>query len=138
MADSEKKVSSPNYGGFQNEIYFNGLQGIIPEYPIDFKTLVARAEAAMPDYVLNYVQGGCGDELTQDRNATAFQHWGMVPRMLVDCAERDLTVDLFGDTLPNPALMAPIGVNGICTQDGHGDIAAAKASALAGEEQGAG
>lgn len=132
MADTEKKVSSPNYGGFQNEIYLGGLQGQIPKYPIDFKTLVARAEAAMPDYVLNYVQGGCGDEVTQDRNALAFQSWGMIPRMLVDCSERDMTIDLFGDALPNPAFMAPIGVNGICTQDGHGDIAAAQASAMAG------
>jgi lactate 2-monooxygenase len=55
MTRDDKKVSSPNYGGFQNEIYFQGLQGVIPEYPIDFVTLVARAEAAMPDYVLNYV-----------------------------------------------------------------------------------
>ena len=132
MADDQTRVTSPNYGGYQNEIYFAGLQGVIPEFPIAFKDLVARAEAAMPEHVLSYVQGGCGDELTQDRNADAFQHWGMVPRMLVDCAERDLTVDLFGETLPSPAFMAPIGVNGICTQDGHGDIAAAKASALSG------
>ncbi|MEL7041634.1 MAG: alpha-hydroxy-acid oxidizing protein [Pseudomonadota bacterium] len=125
-------MASPVYGGFQNEIYFQGLQGVIPQYPIDFKDLVKRAEAAMPEHVLSYVQGGCGDEDTQDKNASAFQHWGMIPRMMVDCKTRDLTIDLFGDTLPSPAFMAPVGVNGICTQDGHGDIAAAKASALAG------
>lgn len=132
MADQTQNGASPNYGAYQNEIYFGGLQGVLPTYPIDFKTLVSRAEAAMPDYVLNYVQGGCGDELTQDRNAAAFHQWGMIPRMMVDCAQRDLSINLFGDRLPNPAFMAPIGVNGICTQDGHGDIAAAKASALAG------
>ncbi|MEO0871065.1 MAG: alpha-hydroxy-acid oxidizing protein [Pseudomonadota bacterium] len=132
MADDVKPLEAKNYGGFQNEIYFAGLQGVLPEYPISFADLVERAEAAMPPHVLSYVQGGCGDELTQDRNASAFAHWGMVPRMLVDCRERDLSVELFGDTLANPTFMAPIGVNGICTQDGHGDIAAAKASALAG------
>lgn len=132
MADGDNRIKSPPYGSFQNEIYFNGLQGVMPDYPIDFKDLVRRAEAAMPEHVLSYVQGGCGDEDTQDKNAAAFQNWGMVPRMLVDCAERDLTIDLFGETLPSPAFMAPVGVNGICTQDGHGDIAAAKASALAG------
>ncbi|MEL6753767.1 MAG: alpha-hydroxy-acid oxidizing protein [Pseudomonadota bacterium] len=132
MADDVKRPEAQNYGGFQNEIYFAGLQGVLPEYPISFADLVERAEAAMPPHVLSYVQGGCGDELTQDRNASAFAHWGMVPRMLVDCRERDLSVELFGDMLANPAFMAPIGVNGICTQDGHGDIAAAKASALAG------
>lgn len=132
MPKDGDRITSPNYGGFQNEIYFNGLQGVIPEYPIDFEELLDRAEAAMPPHVLSYVQGGCGDERTQDQNALAFHNWGMVPRMLVDCAERDLTVDLFGDNLPSPAFMAPIGVNGMCTQDGHGDIAAAKASALSG------
>ncbi|WP_300528807.1 alpha-hydroxy-acid oxidizing protein [Maricaulis sp.] len=132
MAQDGDQPPSPNYGGFQNEIYFNGLQGVVPEFPVDFEDLVARAQAALPPHVLSYVQGGCGDELTQDRNASAFAHWGMVPRMLVDCAQRDLSIDLFGDTLPSPAFMAPIGVNGICTQDGHGDIACAKASALSG------
>jgi len=132
MARDDDPVTSPAYGSYQNEIYGAGLQGVIPKYPIDFKDLVARAEAAMPEHVLSYVQGGCGDERTQDQNADAFHNWGMIPRMMVDCSTRDLTIDLFGDTLPNPAFMAPVGVNGICTQDGHGDIAAAKASALAG------
>ncbi len=132
MADSTDRVGDPVYGTFQNEIYFAGLRGVVPKYPISFADLVARATTALPPDVLSYVQGGCGDEFTQDRNASAFAHWGMVPRMLVDCSTRDLSVDLFGDTLPNPAFMAPIGVNGICTQDGHGDIAAAKASALTG------
>ena len=113
-------------------VYIEGLQGIVPHYPMDFKGLVARAEQAMSPQVISYVQGGCGDEDTQDKNASAFSHWGMVPRMLVDCSERDLSVEIFGKTLPSPAFMAPIGVNGICTQDQLGDIAAAKASAMTG------
>ncbi len=52
--------------------------------------------------------------------------------MLVDCASRDLSIDLFGMTLPSPIFMAPIGVNGEITQDQRGDIAAAEASALTG------
>ena len=121
------------YGDLQMDIYLGGLEGKVPRYPVHFSDLVQRAGAAMPPDVLSYVQGGCGDELTQDRNAQAFDHWGIVPRMLVDCARRDHRIDLFGNTLPSAAFMAPIGVNGICTQDQHGDIAAAaKASALTG------
>jgi lactate 2-monooxygenase len=118
-----------HYGDLQNQIYFAGLSGVVPEWPVDFATLKARAEAAMPPHVLNYVQGGCGDEFTQDENARAFRHWGMVPRMMVDCTHRDLSVSAFGMDLPSPLFMAPIGVTGICTQDGHGDMAAAQASA---------
>ncbi len=119
----------PHYGDYQNAIYFAGLSGVVPKVPVDFATLAARATAAMPASVRDYVQGGCGDEYTQDHNAAAFRHWGMVPRMMVDCATRDLSIDLFGLRLPSPIFMAPIGVTGLMTPDGHGDLAAARAAA---------
>ncbi|MBV9750139.1 MAG: alpha-hydroxy-acid oxidizing protein [Acetobacteraceae bacterium] len=122
----------PHYGDYQNQIYGAGLQGVIPRLPVDFAGLVERATAAMPPQVLTYVQGGCGDEWTQDENARAFRHWGMVPRMMADTRARDLSVELFGLKLPSPVFMAPIGVTGICTQDGHGDLAAARAAAMTG------
>jgi len=121
-----------HYGNYQNEIYGAGLKGIIPRVPVDFANLERRAAAAMPPQVLSYVQGGCGDEWTQDSNIAAFRHWGMIPRMMVDCTKRDLSIELFGMKLPSPVFMAPIGVNCICTQDGHGDLAAARASAMTG------
>ncbi|WP_375286826.1 alpha-hydroxy-acid oxidizing protein [Sphingomonas sp.] len=122
----------PHFGDYQHEIYSAGLSGTVPRFPVDFATLEARAQAAMPPSVLKYVQGGCGDEHTQRANAEAFRHWGIVPRMMVDCTARDLSVKLFGMTLPSPVFMAPIGVTGLCTQDGHGDLAAARAAARTG------
>src|SRR5271168_789800 len=119
----------PHFGDYQTEIYFKGLRGVLPSLPADFKLLEQRAQAAMPPSVLSYVQGGCGDEFTQSQNANAFHHWGLVPRMLVDCSTRDLTVNLFGLKLPTPIFLSPIGVLGICTPDGHGDLAVARASA---------
>ena len=120
------------FGDYQLEIYFAGLSGVMPGIPVDFASLETRAQAALPPWVLKYVQGGCGDEHTQRANADAFRHWGIVPRMMVDCTTRDLSVELFGCTWPSPLFMAPIGVTGLCTQDGHGDLAAARASALTG------
>lgn len=122
----------PHYGDYQNAIYNAGLSGVVPKLPVDYATLEQRASAAMPPSVLGYVQGGCGDEFTQRNNADAFRHWGMTPRMMVDCSKRDLSIDLFGMRLPSPIFMAPVGVIGICTQDGHGDLAAARASAETG------
>lgn len=121
-----------HYGDLQTQIYQDGLQGVLPDYPVDFATLEQRAENALSPSMLNYVQGGCGDEHTQRANVSAFHHWGMVPRMLVDCTTRDLSIDLFGMKLPSPIFMAPIGVNGEVTQDRRGDIAAAEASAMTG------
>ncbi|KQM71615.1 alpha-hydroxy-acid oxidizing protein [Sphingomonas sp. Leaf20] len=122
----------PHYGDYQNAIYNAGLSGVVPKLPVDYATLEQRASAAMPPSVLGYVQGGCGDEFTQRNNADAFRHWGMTPRMMVDCSRRDLSIELFGMRLPSPVFMAPVGVIGICTQDGHGDLAAARASAETG------
>jgi lactate 2-monooxygenase len=122
----------PHYGDLQTQIYGAGLSGIVPTFPVDFATLEKRAQSALPPHVLTYVQGGCGDEFTQDENARAFRHWGMVPRMMVDATHRDLTTELFGLTLPSPVFMAPIGVTGMMSQDQHGDIAAAQASAATG------
>ncbi|WP_260741624.1 lactate 2-monooxygenase [Tunturiibacter lichenicola] len=122
----------PHFGDYQNEIYLSGLSNLLPKLPVDFKLLEQRAEASMPASVLSYVQGGCGDEFTQRHNAEAFNHWGLVPRMMVDCTTRDLSIELFGLKLPCPIFLSPIGVLGICTPDGHGDLDVAKASARTG------
>ena len=122
----------PQFGDFQTQIYGAGLSGIVPRWPVDFATLEARGGAALPPSTLTYLQGGCGDEHTQRSNASAFHHWGMVPRMLVDTTKRDHGTHAFGLTLPSPLFMAPIGITGMMTQDQHGDLAAARASALTG------
>lgn len=121
-----------NFGDYQNDIYLNGLNGVLPKLPVDFAQLEARAVEAMPASVRNYVQGGCGDESTQRRNADAFSEWGLVPRMMVDCTDRDLSIELFGTRYPTPIFMSPIGVVGICAQDGHGDLACARAAEVTG------
>lgn len=122
----------PHFGDLQNAIYGAGLQGHLPPYPVDFATLQRRAHQAWPPGTLNYVEGGCGDERTQDWNRAAFDRWGMTPRMMVDTRARDLSCELFGMKLAAPVFMAPIGVTGIVTQDGHGDLAAATAAAATG------
>jgi len=122
----------PNFGDYQLEIYFAGLQGQRVPFPIDIHELEAKAHVAMPRDILSYVAGGAGDERTQRVNVEAFQRWGLVPRMLVSPTQRDLSIELFGMKLPSPIFMSPIGVLGICSQDGHGDLATARAAALTG------
>lgn len=117
------------YGNFQFEIYLQGLGGVIPELPMTFAELEARAQQAMSPSLWSYVYGGCGDESTQVANVDAFRHWGLMPRMLVDAPERDLSIELFGRRWATPIFMAPIGVTGICTRDRHGDLAVARAAA---------
>ena len=120
------------FGQYEDEIYAAGLRGVVPKLPIDIATLETKAVAAWPDTIASYVQGGCGDERTQDLNVAAFGKWGLVPRMMVDSSKRDISIELFGMKLATPIFMAPIGVIGICAQDGHGDVAVARAAARTG------
>ena len=107
-------------------------RGRCPAFPMAFAELEARAAQALSPSVLSYVAGGAGSEHTQRANVSAFRQWGLIPRMFVGAARRDLSVDLFGMRLPSPLLMAPIGVIGLCAQDGHGDLATAAAAARTG------
>src|ERR1700733_5960498 len=120
------------FGDYQFEIYLQGLSGVVPSLPVAFTELEAGAASALPPSVWSYVAGGAGNERTQRANCTAFEGWGLIPRMFVGAAKRDLSVELFGMTLPSPVFMAPIGVIGLCAQDGHGDLATARAAARTG------
>ncbi len=91
------------FGDYQLEIYLQGLSGVLPSLPMSFAELEAKAQAAMSPSIWSYVAGGAGDERTQRVNVTAFDDWGLMPRMFVGAKERDLSVDLFGMTLPSPA-----------------------------------
>jgi lactate 2-monooxygenase len=120
------------FADYQLEIYLQGLSGILPSLPMSFAELEDRARAAMSPSMWSYVAGGAGDERTQQVNVTASEHWGLMPRMFVGAKERDLSVELFGMTLPSPLMMAPVGVIGLCAQDGHGDLETARAAARTG------
>jgi hypothetical protein len=80
------------FGDYQLEIYLAGLSGTIPVLPMDFAGLEARATKALPETVVSYVAGGAGDEQTQRVNVAAFRAWGLVPRVFVGAATRDLSV----------------------------------------------
>ena len=87
------------FGDYQLEIYLQGLSGIVPSFPMSFAEWEAKAQAAMPPSIWSYVTGGAGDERTQRVNRTAFDNWGLMPRMLNAHHDRDLSVEVFGLTL---------------------------------------
>jgi lactate 2-monooxygenase len=120
------------FGNYQYEIYFAGLTGVLPNFPMTYAEWATHAENVLPPSVWSYVAGGAGDERTQDVNVEAFSRWGLMPRMLVGATERDLSVELWGKRWAAPIFMAPIGVIGLCGQDGHGDLSTAKAAARTG------
>ena len=74
------------FGDYQIEIYLQGLVGIVPSLPMAYAEWEAKARAAMAPSVWSYVAGGAGDERTQRVNVTAFERWGLMPRMFVGAA----------------------------------------------------
>jgi lactate 2-monooxygenase len=121
-----------NYGDFQLEIYISGLSGLRPSLPFAYEEMRRRAASALAPELVSYVAGGAGNEFTQGVNVTAFDRYGLWPRRLGGAAERDLSIELFGMRLPTPIVLSPIGVIGLCAQDGHGDIGTAQAAARTG------
>lgn len=122
----------PNFADFQLGLYLSGMGGDKPPYPVTHAGLEAAAAAKLDPQLYDYIAGGAGDEHTQRGNVSAFERWGILPRMLSGAAERDLSVELFGHRLPTPLLMSPVGVVALATEDQHGDLAAAAASAATG------
>jgi isopentenyl diphosphate isomerase/L-lactate dehydrogenase-like FMN-dependent dehydrogenase len=75
-----------------------------------------------------YVAGSAGGESTARANREAFERVRIIPSMLKDVGERDLSVDLFGRTLPHPVIAAPVGVLELAHRDADLGIARAAAS----------
>jgi lactate 2-monooxygenase len=76
-------MQTRQYGDYQFDIYLDGLQGKLPRYPVDYRSLERAATEVLPPWVLSYVAGGAGDGNTQRVNVEAFSRYGIMPRMLV-------------------------------------------------------
>jgi lactate 2-monooxygenase len=94
----------------QAVIYLRGLAGRRPAVPTDAAALESKARDVMSDAAFAYVAGGAGGEATMAANRAAFDRHRLTPRVLRNTESRDLSVTLFGRTLPAPILTAPIGV----------------------------
>jgi lactate 2-monooxygenase len=119
-----------DFADYYREIYARGLGGETPSIPVSVAELERAAIAAMDPKAAGYVCAGAGDEDTMRANREAFARRRIVPRMLRDVAERDLSTTLLGTATPAPLLLAPIGVQKILHPDG--ELATARAAAALG------
>lgn len=114
----------------QARIFTGGFAGQRPALPIAAEALERAAQARMGRRAWAYVAGGAGAGRTMAANRAAFDRHALLPRMLRDVSRRDLSVTLFGRTLPLPLLLAPIGVLELAHR--QADLAAARAAAAEG------
>ena len=92
--------------------------------------LRARTHKLMPRFVLEYLEGGAGQEASLKREREAFAEWRTMPRTLEDVSERDASVDVLGRRASMPLAIAPTGLNGIFMR--HADTALARGAAKGG------
>src|SRR3954468_24229086 len=92
----------------QSRIYLDGVSGRRPVVPTDADRLQHAARRKLGARAWAYVAGSRGAESPARANRAAFERWRIVPRMLRDVAERDLSIELFGRSYPTPLVAAPI------------------------------
>ncbi|MFO7279916.1 MAG: lactate 2-monooxygenase [Thermoanaerobacterales bacterium] len=119
-----------SYADYQHEIYLRGTAGERPPFTTDLSRLEEAAREVLDPQAFGYVAGSAGSGSTARANRAAFERWRIVPRMLRDVAERDLSTEVLGTPMPAPVLLAPIGVQTIVHPEG--ELASARAAAELG------
>lgn len=114
----------------QKEIYTSGFAGHRSEIKIDLSQLEQIAKTKISPQAFAYIAGGAGIEGTMLANRQSFDQYKIVPRMLVDVEQRDISIELFGKKYKTPFLLAPIGVLEMAHPDA--DLAVGKAAARLG------
>ena len=70
----------------------------------DFRRL---AKQRLPGPIFHYIDGAADDEITYRRNTTAYEDVDLVPSVLNDVSNVDLSVEVMGQKLDVPFYCAP-------------------------------
>ena len=90
--------------------------------------LELQAAKRLPAPIWHYLQGGADDEWTTARNTSAFEHYALVPDVLIDVSRIDTSVHLLGHPYPLPLLLSPTGMSQLFHTDGEMAVARAAAA----------
>jgi 4-hydroxymandelate oxidase len=88
------------------------------------------ARATLPRAVYDYFAGGAEDEVTLRANRTAYERYYLRPRVMVDVGHVDASVELLGERLAFPVVLAPAAFQRLAHAEG--ELATARAARAAG------
>lgn len=97
---------------------------------VTVEDLRAMAHRRLPDFAIEYLEGGGEDEASLARNLAALAEWRLVHRSCIDVSRRELSTTLFGRRMAIPLVVAPTGLNGVFWP--NADLRLAEAAAEAG------
>jgi isopentenyl diphosphate isomerase/L-lactate dehydrogenase-like FMN-dependent dehydrogenase len=106
------------------------MSGRMLERAYSIAAMRALARRRLPRVVFDFCDGGAEDEITRDRNESAFADLEFLPQPLNGTTGRDPSVELFGERLSMPLIIGPTGLSGMLWP--RGEAAAARAAAKAG------
>lgn len=98
--------------------------------PVNLYDFEALARERLPQAVYDYYAGGAGDEVTLRANRAAFERLQLLPRVLVDVSQRDLSTTVLSQPISFPVLLAPTAFHRLACDEG--EVATARAAAEAG------
>ena len=100
---------------------------LVPATAADYRE---RARGRLPRQLFDYLDGGAGREATLAANTAAFDAMSLRQRVLVDVDECDTSIELLGQNLDLPVVLAPVGLAGMFAQ--RAEVQAARAAQRAG------
>jgi 4-hydroxymandelate oxidase len=92
--------------------------------PINLFDFEALARQRLSRMAFEYIASGAGDEITLRRNRECFDELRLQPRVLAGVGKIDTSLELFGERLDYPILLAPCAYQKLFHPDG--EIAAAR------------
>ena len=96
---------------------------------VNIEDLRRIARRRLPRLAFDYIDGGVEDEACLLRNRAAFERYRLVPRYLVDIANRDQSATLFGRAYSSPFGIAPTSMAGFLHRGGDEALARAAVAA---------
>ncbi|MCB9993487.1 MAG: alpha-hydroxy-acid oxidizing protein [Hyphomicrobiaceae bacterium] len=91
----------------------------------NIEDLRRHCKRRLPKVLFELIESGVEDELSIERNLTAFDAYQILPRYLTDISGRKQSVELFGRTYASPFGLAPTGFAGLMRKDIDLDLAGA-------------
>ena len=86
----------------------------------DFRRL---ARQRIPSPLFHYIDGGSDDEVTLNRNTDAFNSCDLIPNVLANMTEVDLSTIVFGQKMKLPFFLSPTAMQRLFHHDGEKAIA---------------
>tara|TARA_Y100000590_G_scaffold320504_1_gene362857 strand:+ start:1772 stop:2926 length:1155 start_codon:yes stop_codon:yes gene_type:complete len=93
----------------------------------DFRKL---AKKKLPSPIFHYIDGGSDDEITLKRNTESFNNCDLIPNVLSDVSNVDLSTSVFGKKIDFPLFLSPTSMHRLYHHNGE------RATAKAAEKMG--